>query len=70
MKTIVSKQYESQKTQPKTPSGSLKIAGEQVSIGVETVSSKSGSPAEDIIKRLRAISKKSPFNPPVHLINE
>ncbi|MBI2011625.1 hypothetical protein HYS91_02545 [Candidatus Daviesbacteria bacterium] len=70
MKITVTKQPETKITQPIEPSGSVKIAGEKVSIGTQTVSSKPGSSPKAILKGLKEASKKAIFPPPALAINE
>ncbi len=70
MKTIMTKQPETKTTQPIEPTGSVKIAGEKVSISPQTVSSKPGSSLKTILKGLKEASKKSTFPPPALAINE
>ncbi len=58
------------KVYPYTPSGELKIAGKNITVGEDAVTSNPGSSSKNILKRLKDISKKSIFNPPAVSLNE
>lgn len=58
------------KVHPTKSTGILKISGNKVTIGEESVKSEPGSSSKVLLKRLKDISKKSIFRPPALSLNE